>query len=200
MTYPAAPALLLAYLVGSFPTAYILVKRLKRIDVRTVGSGNAGATNVARAAGFKAGLAVFILDALKGVVAVKAIAAFFFSGSTLAALLCGFAAVVGHIAPVWLGFRGGKGVATAIGVLISAVPKVSLICLIIWLTAFLVWRMVSLASILALGTLPLIQWVFRSPPNEIVLGSLLAAVLIAKHHANVARLLQGTEHRWKPIK
>ncbi len=200
MTSAWAAALLSAYLVGSFPTAYVLVKWLKRVDVRTVGSGNVGATNVARAAGFKAGLVVFILDALKGVVAVKVIAALGFPGERIGALLCGVAAVIGHIAPLWLRFRGGKGVATTMGVLISAMPGVSLICLLVWLAVFLFSRIVSIASILSLATMPIVQWGRHSQPREVALGALLALIVIAKHHANMARLLHGTEHQWKSKK
>lgn len=200
MTGRWALALMLSYLAGSIPTAYILVKRLKRIDVRTVGSGNAGATNVSRAAGFKAGLAVFICDALKGVIAVKLIAAAGFPGNTMAALLCGVAAVIGHIAPVWLGFRGGKGVATTIGVLISAMPAVSLVCLLVWWIVFLLSRIVSLASILALGAVPMAQWAWHFPQRETAVGGALALMVIAKHHANIVRILQGSEQQWKSTK
>lgn len=190
-------ALVLSYLAGSIPTAYLLVKKLKQVDIRTVGSGNAGATNVTRAAGFKAGLLVFILDALKGVVAVKLIAPYVLASDSRAALACGVAAVAGHIAPVWLGFKGGKGVATAMGVLFSALPGIALICLAVWFIVFLVWRFVSLASLAAIGMLPVIQWMRRYSSFEITAGAVLALMVILKHQANIKRLCQGTESRWK---
>ena len=193
-------ALGLSYLVGSFPTAYVLVKYLKHADIRTIGSGNVGSTNVTRAAGFKVGLVVFLLDALKGVVAVKIIAAHWFFGDSTMALLCGAVAVIGHVAPVWLGFRGGKGVATAIGMLASAMPFVAMICLVAWWVVFLLWRYVSLASLTAMVVMPLAQCMMRQPPAQVLIGAGLAALILVKHRANISRLLKGIEDKWKSKK
>jgi glycerol-3-phosphate acyltransferase PlsY len=194
------PGLLLAlagsYLVGSIPTAYLLVKRLKRVDVRTVGSGNVGATNVTRAAGLGAGTAVFVLDLAKGLVAVWGLAPWLIRPVTPAVqLACGLAAVVGHVFPVFLGFRGGKGVATTIGVLIGTVPLIAAMCLAVWAGCFLVWRYVSVGSLATAVTLPLIQTLVHRPLPEILLGAALAGVIIARHRTNIIRLLHGTEHR-----
>lgn len=195
MTLPRAVALGLSYLIGSFPTAFILVQCLKGADIRTIGSGNVGATNATRAAGPKAGAVVFLLDALKGVLAVKAVAPHWFPGDSTAALLCGAAAVIGHIAPVWLGFKGGKGVATALGVLSSATPFVAIICFISWLAIFLSSRYVSLASIIAIALMPVGLWLTRQPRSHILIGAGLAALILFKHRTNILRLLNGTEDR-----
>lgn len=196
MMMPWGCALLTAYLVGSIPTAYLMVKRLKGTDIRSIGSGNVGATNVTRAAGFKAGALVFLLDAAKGWLAATWVAGQWSPPSTIAPLACGVAAIVGHIAPVFLGFRGGKGVATMIGVLIGAMPAVAGICLLIWLACFLAWRYVSLASLIALSAVPLAQWVLRQPFSHIAIGLALVALVVFTHRANIARLRAGTEHRW----
>ena len=194
------PGLLLAlagsYLVGSIPTAYLLVKRLKRVDVRTVGSGNVGATNVTRAAGLGAGTAVFLLDLAKGLVAVWGMSPWLIRPVTPAVqLACGLAAVVGHVFPVFLGFRGGKGVATTIGVLIGTVPLIAVVCLAVWAGCFLVWRYVSVGSLAAAVTLPVVQTLVHRPLPEVLLGAALAGVIIARHRTNIIRLLHGTEHR-----
>ena len=194
------PGLLLAlagsYLVGSIPTAYLLVKRLKRVDVRTVGSGNVGATNVTRAAGLGAGTAVFVLDLAKGLVAVWGMSPWLARPVTPAVqLACGLAAVVGHVFPVFLGFRGGKGVATTIGVLIGTVPLIAVVCLAVWAGCFLVWRYVSVGSLAVAVTLPVVQTLVHRPLPEVLLGAALAGVIIARHRTNIIRLLHGTEHR-----
>lgn len=185
-----------SYLIGSIPTAYLVVKKIKQVDVRTVGSGNAGATNVTRAAGFKAGLFVFLVDVLKGVAAVKLISPLWLAQESLAPFACGISAVVGHIAPVFLGFKGGKGVATTIGVIASAMPSVALIYLAVWTVVFALWRYVSLASIFAMAALPLGQALMGQSHAELAAGIGLAALIIIKHRANIERLRQGGEHRF----
>ena len=189
-------ALLGSYLLGSFPTAYLLVKRLKRVDVRTVGSGNVGATNVARIAGFKAGAVVFLIDAAKGALAVCWVAWWQQSAVTPGLqLACGLAAILGHSFPVWLGFRGGKGVATTIGVLLAAMPLAAAACLAAWVIVFAIWRYVSLASIAAAVTLPVAQAVLGQGVAERLFGAVLALLVIVRHRANIQRLRQGTEPR-----
>ena len=189
-------ALLTSYLLGSIPTAYLMVKRLKGSDIRAIGSGNVGATNVTRAAGFKAGALVFLLDAAKGWLAATWIAGQWSPLSSIAPLACGAAAIIGHIAPVFLRFRGGKGVATTIGVLIGAIPLVAGVCLVIWVACFFAWRYVSLASLIALSAVPLAQWALRQPPSHVAIGLALAALVLFTHRANIQRLRAGTEHRW----
>jgi glycerol-3-phosphate acyltransferase PlsY len=186
-----------SYLAGSIPSAYLVVRRLKGVDIRTVGSGNVGATNVTRVAGKGAGIAVFALDMAKGLLAVLVIARVVEpEPAVLARLACGLAAVVGHVAPAFLNFRGGKGVATTIGVLAVVYPHIALICGAVWAGCFLVSRYVSLASLAAIGLLPALQWLFHRPAGEIMLGSALTALVIAKHRPNIERLLAGAEHRF----
>ena len=192
-----AGAVLLSYAAGSIPTAYLIVRWLKRVDVRTIGSGNVGATNAVRAAGAKVGAMVFLLDLLKGVAAVAWIApAVIPSAGPADRWACGVAAVVGHMFPFALGFRGGKGVATTIGVLVGAAPAVAGIALAGWIACFSLSRYVSLASIAAVAMIPVAQAVRHEPPAAVGWSALLAGLVIAKHHANIACLLDGTEHRW----
>ena len=189
-------ALALSYLAGSLPTAYLIVKWLKRIDVRTIGSGNVGATNATRAAGWRAGAGVFTIDLAKGWVAVSVIAPWLLHHPTPAArLACGLLAVVGHSFPVFLKFKGGKGVATTVGVLAGGVPLVFWACLAAWVIAFALSRYVSVGSLAVAATLPIMQLLLGRPLTEVLLGMVLAALIIVRHRANIERLLQGTEPR-----
>lgn len=185
-----------SYLLGSIPTAYLVVKRLKRVDIRSVGSGNVGATNVTRSAGFGPGLFVFVIDGLKGWAAVSLVApALMPDGASAARLACGVAAVAGHMAPVFLRFRGGKGVATSIGVLLGAMPSAAAVFLGVWVVCFALWRYVSVGSLAAAVSLPAVQLLAGRPIPDVLLGAGLAALIIVKHRANIERLLQGREHR-----
>lgn len=190
-------AALLSYVIGSIPTAYLIVRWLKRIDVRTVGSGNVGATNATRAAGAKVGALVFLCDAAKGLAAVL-IAAPWVIGAPAASerWLCGVAAVAGHMFPFALGFRGGKGVATTIGVVLGTSPAVAGIMLLCWAAGFTAWRYVSLASMIAAASIPLAHTALQQPAGVIGWSGVLALLVIGKHYANITRLLDGTEHRW----
>ena len=189
-------ALLWSYLIGSFPTGFLVVKWLKRVDLRTVGSGNIGATNVGRVAGTGASAAVFLIDAAKGVVPVLLIAPQVSEvpGST-AALACGLAAVLGHNFPLFLKFKGGKGVATTIGVLLSAMPIIGMVYLLVWGVCFMIWRYVSVASLSAAVSIPLMQLLLRRSSTEIWLGAVFALLIVARHRANIDRLRRGTEPR-----
>lgn len=190
-------ALIGSYLIGSIPTAYLLVKWLKRIDVRTVGSGNVGATNVTRVAGTKAGAVVFLLDVAKGLVAVLLIAPWLLSELTPARqLACGLAAVLGHLFPLFLAFHGGKGVATTIGVLLGTMPVVAGVCLLVWVACFLIWRIVSVGSLAAAVMIPLTQAATHHNLPEVLLGTTIAALIVLRHRANIERLLRGSEHRF----
>ncbi|MCI0432724.1 MAG: glycerol-3-phosphate 1-O-acyltransferase PlsY, partial [Gemmatimonadetes bacterium] len=179
-----------SYLIGSIPTAYLIVKRLKGIDVRSVGSGNAGATNVARAAGTKAGLVVFLLDGAKGAIAVLVFARWLQPATPAVQLGVGLAAVLGHIFPVFLKFRGGKGVATSIGVIAGTDPALAGLCALVWLVCVGWWRHVSVGSMAAAAALPIGQLMLRRPLSEVLLGAVLALAVIVKHHSNIRRLLQ----------
>ena len=194
------PSLILAvagaYLVGSVPTAYLLVKWMRHVDVRTVGSGNVGATNAARIGGLGIGVAVFLIDVGKGWLAVQALVPWLVGDATSATRLgCGLAAVIGHSFPVFLNFRGGKGVATTIGVLVGTMPLVAAVCLAVWGVCVLMWRYVSVGSLAAAATLPLMQLATRQPLPDVLLGVALALLVAARHRANIERLLQGREHR-----
>ena len=190
----------LAYLLGSIPFGYLLVRAFRREDVRASGSGNIGATNVARSGGKALGVATLLLDFAKGAVAV--LLAFFvvrhhsaftrqeaFALATLAAV----AAVLGHVFPVWLGFRGG-----ALGVFLVLVPLATLGSVIVFLLVFAVGRYVSLASIAAAVAFPILALsLFAFPAPLVLFGYLFIPLLvIVKHHGNIRRLLAGTESRF----
>jgi glycerol-3-phosphate acyltransferase PlsY len=184
-----------AYFIGSIPTGY-LFGRARGIDIRTTGSGNIGATNVFRTLGKGAGIAVLLLDALKGFIPAE----YLHFGATpetqeLHAMVAGLFAILGHNYTCWLRFKGGKGIATSAGVLIALVPYGLLITLGVWLVVLAVTRYVSLASICAAVVLPFAVWgVGRSRPM-IVLCSVLSILAIYKHRSNMQRLLAGTENR-----
>jgi glycerol-3-phosphate acyltransferase PlsY len=186
-------AMLVAYLIGSIPFALIVARRWSAIDLRRVGSGNIGATNVVRAAGVPAGLFVALLDMTKG--AASVVLAERLSGSGAAVAGAGLAAVVGHIYPVWLRFRGGKGVATSCGVFLALSPIAAALALTIFAVTVWITRYVSLASVLASAALPPITYAVGSSP-PIVAASVAAALLVIfRHRSNLARLLAGSERR-----
>ncbi|MBI3324405.1 MAG: glycerol-3-phosphate 1-O-acyltransferase PlsY [Candidatus Omnitrophica bacterium] len=194
MAWPAA--LLSCYLLGSIPTAYILTKCTKGIDIRTVGSGNVGATNAGRILGWRAGAAVFVVDLLKGVVAAWVVPTWLLGFTTPdAGMACGSAAVLGHNFPCFLQFRGGKGVATTLGVLLGSIPACAGVVILVWVVVFLASRYISLASLAAAVAIPISQLVCRQSLYAILIGSLLALLMIVRHRTNIQRLLSGIEHR-----
>jgi glycerol-3-phosphate acyltransferase PlsY len=199
-------AIIVSYFIGSLPTGY-LAGKAKGIDVRKVGSGNIGATNVFRTLGKGPGIAVLLIDALKGVVAclfVPALLVKFFPEEpreTLS-LLSGIGAILGHNYTCWLKFKGGKGVATTAGVVFAWAPLAGLTALVVWIVFVLATKYVSVASIAAAVTLPIAGWVWRSSPSASVGYPLLVytlaglgALAIYKHKGNIQRLLNGTENR-----
>lgn len=203
-------SLLISYLLGSIPFGY-LAGLTRGIDVRTVGSGNVGATNVFRAVSHKLGIATFVCDVLKGTLAVCLVPRLvrLAAGADPAAipawvlLCCGIAALAGHGFPVFLHFRGGKGVATGLGIALGLVPHCALIALLVWIVCFLLSRYVSLASCIAAGTVAVLCWFLDRPPAGDamhvalpVLVTLLALGIVARHHGNLRRLMQGTENRF----
>jgi glycerol-3-phosphate acyltransferase PlsY len=194
--------LAVAYLLGSIPTGYLLVRAFRNEDVRASGSGNIGATNVARSGGKGLGIATLILDVLKGVLAVTFAAhmaqwAGFPNGYALEAV-AGLVAVLAHMFPVWLGFRGGKGVATALGVFLSLVPFTTLIAIAIFALVFAFTRIVSLASIVAAVCLGILAVIVDSRHVLLVdvVYIVIALLVIVKHSANIARLRAGTEPKF----
>ena len=196
LAMPLLLALLACYVVGSIPTAYWLVRWAKGIDIRAVGSGNVGATNALRTVGLWAGLLVLTVDVLKGVMAAGLVPRLMLSTTGLTiSLACGFAAVLGHDFSCFLGFRGGKGVATTVGVLLASAPLVAAISGGVWVLVFLGFRYVSLGSLALALALPISQVALRHPLPATLIGACLAALIIGRHHANIRRLLSGIEHR-----
>ena len=186
-------AVLGGYLIGSIPFALLTARRWSAVDVRTVGSGNVGAANVMRAAGVAAGLLAAILDITKG--AATVLLAERLGGAPAAPAMAGFAAIVGHIYPVWLRFRGGKGVATACGVFAVLAPMAVLPALTVFLTAAFLTKYISLGSILASVVLPALAYAAGSPPPAVTAAVAAAAIILFRHRSNLARLRSGTERR-----
>jgi glycerol-3-phosphate acyltransferase PlsY len=188
---------LLAYLLGSIPFGYLIVRWQKGTDVRATGSGSIGATNVMRSLGVVGFLATFILDVGKGSVAVL-LAARLTGDDPRWKAVAATVAILGHCFPVWLTFRGGKGVATGVGVFIALAPIQVGLAVAIFAVVVATWRYVSLGSIAAAAAFPVLLYFLKEPPPPlpIVLGAATgAAIIIAKHHSNIRRLLSGTENR-----
>jgi glycerol-3-phosphate acyltransferase PlsY len=203
---PLASVLTVAtsYLLGSIPTGYLLIRIFRHEDIRSVGSGNIGATNVLRSGGKGLGAVTFLLDVLKGCAAV-------YLGVVIGVLLAPTApvrnmqalaalcAVLGHMFPVWLGFKGGKGVATGFGVFLVAAPWAALAAIAVFLLVFVLSRYVSLASIVGSASFPIFAWYMvrgDRPWFFIAVQIVVALLVIAKHHENIRRLLAGTESRF----
>jgi len=196
--------LLAAYFVGSIPFGLFLAKLLGGSDVRKAGSGNIGAANVARVVGPLAGILTLLLDTAKGAAAVW-LAARFTHESAVWMMLAALAALVGHCFPVWLKFKGGKGVATALGVFLALCPLAALAALLLFALVVACWRYVSLGSISAAAAIPLLMYFLwaphHAPPLIIALGSLAASLLVVyKHSANIQRLVQGEEPKFSSSK
>lgn len=184
--------ILLGYLAGSVPFAYLLA-RLKGIDVRVAGSGNVGAANVLRTTGAWRGVIVMSLDMAKGIGAV-ALAQMFAGGTALIAL-SGAAAIVGHVYPVWLRFHGGKGVAVAAGVFTVLSPGATAVAAGLFLVIAWMTRYVSLASIAATVALPPAAWIIGSPLSVVLVAAGTSVLILFRHRANWSRLRRGTERR-----
>ncbi len=196
----------LGYLFGSFPAGYF-AGRIAGVDVRSVGSGNIGATNVLRVLGKPWGYTVFFVDAFKGFAAVRL--AFFLAEhlsftrphavyfAILAAVMC----VVGHTFPIWLGFKGGKGVATSAGAIFGLMPLAAVIIFLVWVVVFEITRYVSVASLVAASALPatvalLIHWEMVDGVALLYFSTVLAILVVWRHRSNFSRLLKGTEQRF----
>lgn len=186
-----------AYLLGNISTSYIVAKRLAGVDIRTQGSGNAGSTNVLRTLGKKAGALTFIGDVLKGLIAVL-IARFIAYGVNLDNTTCAYIAVVavvlGHNYPVFLGFKGGKGVATSLGSMLGMNPLVALLCLGFFIIIVAITKYVSLGSMLGIGLSPVIMMINHNTKGVLVTLFLTISVVIT-HKENIKRLLNGTERK-----
>ena len=213
-----ALVIILAYLVGSIPFGYLIVRLSAGADVRETGSGGTGATNVSRRAGKAAGVLTLVLDALKGAVAILIARALLGNGGARALLGDGSASalfsdgpgtnygwwlaatavavIIGHIFPVWLGFRGGKGVATGAGVFLMIAPFALLGAGVVFVGVVLITRYVSLGSIVAAATIPVFGWFSGLRVPELT-GAIVGALLIIfAHRANIARLIRGTESKF----
>ena len=181
-----------AYLLGSFPTALLLVRLVTGGDVRTTGSGNIGGTNAARAAGIRIGIVVTLVDTAKG--ALPVLFMHWFNPASRWMAMAMLAAVVGHIFPVWLRFRGGKGVATGFGAFLVLAPLSALIAFVVWIAVVAVSRYVALGSMTASALFPLILFFTAKPLEPVIWGVVAIAVLIVvRHTSNMRNILGGTE-------
>jgi acyl phosphate:glycerol-3-phosphate acyltransferase len=204
--FTIAVVVLVGYLIGSVPAGY-LAGCIGGIDIRKVGSGNIGATNVLRILGKRYGYPVFLFDFLKGVAAVEMSILIFDSyhpaaSRELYGILGGVSSVIGHSYPVWLNFKGGKGVATTAGVVFALIHFAALVMCVVWVAAFQASRYVSVASIAAVIALPvtvgaLLYFEQLNKPVLLYFSIWLAAVVIVRHRSNVSRLLNGTEPRFQ---
>jgi len=191
---------LAAYLVGSLPIGF-LVGKARGVDLRTIGSGNFGATNVYRAFGFKLAILVFVLDLAKGFVGARVLPILWTveTGAEWIGFICGISVIAGSVVSIFMRFRGGKGVATAVGVFLGLTPLATAICLAVWGVLFARFRYVSLGSITGAACLPVLiallgrQGFTRDPVFYLAL--LVAVIVFVRHRSNIGRLLSGTENR-----
>lgn len=198
MPLTAVVYILLSYLTGAIPFG-LLVSRSSGIDIRTKGSKNIGATNVSRLLGKKMGAITLVLDVCKGCIPMLLVS-FLVSDmeqGNLIVALCGAASVVGHMFPVYLGFKGGKGVATGLGVFLFLAPLAVLGCLLVFLATVFLSGFVSLGSLLASAAVIPLLWLLDAPAWKIYLALFVAVLIWIKHHQNISRLLTGTEKSWK---
>ena len=201
--------ILLSYLAGSIPTSIILSKWLRGIDIRDYGSGNAGGTNTIRILGWRIGVVVILVDVGKGVLAALLVSRLridpVFLTPDMLQIIAGACAIIGHIWTVFAQFRGGKGVGTGAGMLFSLYPAAGLICLVIFAAVLLIVRIVSVGSMAAAVSLPIVILLMKrlmnySISNELLYFSIFAAALIIyTHRSNIKRLLKGEEKRFKRI-
>jgi glycerol-3-phosphate acyltransferase PlsY len=189
----AVVVVLASYLAGSIPTGVLLARR-SGIDVRRAGSGNIGATNVARTAGRMLGILTLVGDAAKGLLPVLAARALALDAAAVATV--GVAAIAGHVFSVFLGFRGGKGVATGFGVLLGLDPSATIVPIVAFAVGFAASRIVSVGSLAAAVVAPIALWLFGEPPSIVLGSTVMAALIISRHAENISRLLAGTEHRF----
>ncbi len=189
----------ISFLVGSLPTAYWAGKLLKDVDIRGYGSGNVGTTNAIRVLGKKTGVTVFLIDFAKGFLPVLCLPVFFSGGGRLSAdefrLWIGLAAILGHIFTPFLGFKGGKGVATGAGVLCAGFPALFLLTVAVWGVVFCIWRVVSASSVLAVASMVGFSMLLHESRTAVLAFSGVAVLIIWEHRTNLIRLMKGQEHR-----
>ncbi|HKR23092.1 MAG TPA: glycerol-3-phosphate 1-O-acyltransferase PlsY [Pyrinomonadaceae bacterium] len=189
---------IIAYLIGSIPFGYLIVRAKEGGDVRETGSGGTGATNVTRRAGRSAGVLTLILDAVKGALAI--VVAQLLSNNDWSLAASAIAVIVGHIFPIWLGFKGGKGVATGVGVFLVLAPLAVLCAGVVFLAVVWLTKYVSLGSILAAATIPLFVWLQAETRSLLTAAAVGALLIIFAHRANITRLWYGTEARTSDLK
>ena len=189
-----AGLIIAAYLIGSIPMGLIFGKLIWKKDLRRFGSHNIGATNAWRIIGRKAGLLIFILDFLKGQLGVLLGACMFASPGAM--VVGGLFAVLGHMFPIFIGFKGGKGVATGLGVIAALMPKITAIVFIVWIVLTLITRYVSVASIVAAVLTPILAAVFKEPIIYFLFGLVAAVVIVFRHRDNIRRLKAGRENKF----
>jgi glycerol-3-phosphate acyltransferase PlsY len=185
----------LSYLLGSFPTSFIM-GRLHGIDLRQQGSGNLGATNTFRVLGIWAALPVFVVDVFKGFAPAAWFVGMDGTADSRLAIAYGLAAIAGHVWPVFLGFRGGKGVATGAGVLLALAPVTTLVALLVWIGIVSLTRMVSVGSLAAATVVPPVAWVMDQPSHTVLFCFVVAVFVWWTHRSNIRRILDGTESRF----
>ena len=188
----------ISYLLGSIPNGLILGKAIWGVDLRQHGSKNIGATNAWRTIGKAGGISIFVLDFLKG--AISAYLGLHLGGSELAGVLCGILAIAGHSWSVFLSFKGGKGVATGLGVIAALMPTVTLIVFAVWFAIVYFTGYVSLGSIVGAALVPILTLFFGLHTEFLILGLIAAVFIIYRHKSNIERLLKGTESKIKAAK
>lgn len=188
----------ISYLLGSIPNGLILGKAIWGVDLRQYGSKNIGATNAWRTIGKAGGISIFALDFLKG--AISAYLGLHLGGSELAGVLCGILAIAGHSWSVFLSFKGGKGVATGLGVIAALMPMVTLIVFAVWFAIVYFTGYVSLGSIVGAALVPILTLFFGLHTEFLILGLIAAVFIIYRHKSNIERLLNGTESKIKAAK
>jgi len=188
--------IIIGYLIGCFQTAYILGKLVQKIDIRKFGSGNAGTTNVIRVMGWKVGIMTFIGDFIKGIVAVL-ICKLIFPNNPEAPLYGGIAAVIGHNWPVFLNFKGGKGIASTVGILLAFDYRIGFICIAVMILILSITRFVSLGSVIMSVSIPILLFIFYKGNTEVILlGCFLMFSALIRHKTNIKRLIKGTETKF----
>ena len=188
-----ALVLIAAYFIGSIPSGLIIGKALYNTDLRQCGSGNIGATNAWRVLGKKAGIVVFVMDFLKGVIPV--LLASYFIGTPWSMVIVGVMAIAGHVFSIFTAFQGGKAVATGLGVVTVMMPDIALIVFVVWLIIVMITRYVSLGSIIASVLVPILSIVFEYPIPFMDFGVFTATLIVLRHRPNIKRLLNGTENK-----
>ncbi|MCK9554196.1 glycerol-3-phosphate 1-O-acyltransferase PlsY [bacterium] len=183
---------IISYIIGSFPTAFIICRFLSGRDIRTMGSGNVGATNVARLFGFKYGVITFLLDCFKGFLPVFLVIRSYGIHSNLV-FISAAAVLLGHMWPVFLGFKGGKGVASGVGIIIALNLPAACVSFGVFIVVFVMFRYISVSSITAAILMPFIMWYFASPLKIVVFISFASLLVVYMHRKNIRRLITKTE-------